>query len=301
MKFAAIALLTGSLLLGAGNTAPAEREPEPKVGEVSIYLSPPRDRNHHRLELHVFPLRGVAVLRTEPNAWSGESGIVYATAIPRKSFHGSLNLIFPHLGRIVGKVTAAPGQEACGNGYGEGATFRGRIEFRGIGGRERWSATEAEAALHETCEPYEPPRGEGDVLLTNAVAREGPGFSGPDTIAFFARSFTQRRYLEFVSVVRISGGATFLATDVEWLAGRVAAERWINRSLGEARHTVSVEREPQMPPGATFKPPPPFFGTGTYDPETQELTGSLGVRFPGLTLRLARPPMEGDLTDEERH
>lgn len=79
----------------------------------------------------------------------------------------------------------------------------------------------------------------------------------------------------------------------------MAAERWINRSVGEAHQTVSVVREPQMPPGATFKPPPPFFGTGTYDPKTQELTGSLGVRFPGLTLPLARPPMEGNLTVEE--
>jgi hypothetical protein len=299
MKRAAIALLAGSLLLGAGNTAPAEREPEARVGKVSIYLSPPHDRTHHLLELRVFPLRGVAVVRTEPNALSQKSGIVYATAIPRKTFHGSLDVTFPHLGRIVGKVTAAPGQEACGTAYAEGATFRGRIEFRGVGGPERWSARSAEAILQATCQPYEPPHGEGGVLLTNAVAREGPGYFGPDSVTFFARSSTQRRYLDFLTVVHDFGGATFLATDVEWLPGRVAVKRWINRSIGKARHTVKVEREPRLPPGATFDPPRPFFGTGTFDPETQELTGSLGVRFPGLRLPLARPPMEGSLTIEE--
>jgi hypothetical protein len=61
---------------------------------------------------------------------------------------------------------------------------------------------------------------------------------------------------------------------------------------------LSVEGKPQMPSGATFKPPAHFFGKGVYHPRTQKLTGSLSVRFPGLTLRLAHPTMEATLTDE---
>lgn len=136
--------------------------------------------------------------------------------------------------------------------------------------------------------------------MKNVVYREGPGFSGPNLIAFFARSFTQRRDLEFVSVAEdAKGSATFLATDVEFLPGRVAAERWISRAGAKADRTLSVNGEPRMPVSAAFKPPSPFFGRGIYDPSTRKLTGSLGVRFPGLTLRLAHPPMEASLTDEE--
>jgi hypothetical protein len=223
--------------------AAADAEPAPRVGEISIYVVPPNDPGHHVLELHVFPEQGVAVLKT----WmSEERGVNYAIAIPRQPFEGSLDLTFPHLGRIVGKVVAAPGQEACGENGGEDANFRGKLNFRGIGGHERWSATKAYAALRDTCQPIEPPRGKGDVRLTNAVAREGPGFSGANFIAFFARSFTRLRYLEFVAVARDPDGpATFLATDVEFLPGRVAAERWIDRSVVEADRTLSVEGEPE--------------------------------------------------------
>lgn len=276
----------------------ANAEPAPEVGEISIYIYPPTNSVHHALELHVFPQRDVAVVKTYI---SGERGINYALAIPQRPFDGSLDLTFPHLGKIVGEVAAAPGQEACAEVGGEEATFRGKLRFRGIGGHERWSATKAEATLRDTCLPIEPPRGKGEVLLTNAVAREGPGFSGPDAISFFARSSTRLRYREFVAVARYSQGpATFLATDVERLPGGVAAERWIDLSDVEADRTLSVEGKPQMPSGAMFTPPAPFFGKGTYHPKTQELTGSLGVRFPGLTLRLAHPPMEANLTDEER-
>jgi hypothetical protein len=276
----------------------ADAEPAPGLGEISVYLYPPGNPEHHELELHVFPEQGVAVVKTR---MSEERGITYAIAIPRQPFQRSLDLTFPHLGKIVGKVAAAPGQEPCAGVGGEEATFRGKLRFRGIGGHGRWSATKAEAALRDTCLPIEPPRGKGDVLLTNAVAREGPGFFGPDSIAFFARSFTRGRYLEFVAVAPYSKGpTTFLATDIESLSGRVEAERWIDRSGVEADRTLSVEGEPQMPAGATFTPPPPFFGKGIYHPKTQKLTGSLGVRFPGLILRLARPAMEASLTDEER-
>jgi hypothetical protein len=293
----AVVLIAAVFAALPSGVAAADAEPAPRVGEISIYVVPPNDPGHHVLELHVFPEQGVAVLKT----WiSEERGVNYAIAIPKQPFEGSLDLTFPHLGRIVGKVVAAPGQEACGENGGEDATFRGKLNFRGVGGRERWSATQAYAALRDTCLPIEPPRGKGDHLLTNAVAREGPGFSGANFIAFFARSFTRLRYLEFVAVAPDSDGpATFLATDVEFLPGTVAAERWIDRSVVEAGRTLSVEGEPQMPSGATFTPPAPFFGKGIYDPRTKKMTGSLGVRFPGLTLRLAHPSMEASLTDEE--
>lgn len=267
------------------------------MGEISVYLSPPNNPERHALELHVFSEQGVAVVKTR---MSEERGITYAITIPRQPFKGSLDLTFPHLGRVVGKVAAAPGQEPCAGVGGEAGTFRGKLRFRGVGGYERWSATKAQADLRDTCLPIEPPRGNGDVLLTNAVAREGPGFSGPDFIAFFVRSLTRLRYLEFVAVARYSEGpATFLATDVEWLLGRVAAERWIDRFDVEAGQSLSVEGGPQTPTGAKLAPPSPFFGKAIYHPRTKKLTGSLGVRFPGLTLRLAHPAMEANLMDEE--
>ena len=295
--FAVVLLAVAFVALLRGG-ATADAEPVPMVGEISIYVYPPYKPEHHGLELHVFPEQGVAVVATR---MSEERGINYAIAIPQQPFEGSLDLTFPHLGKIVGRVFAAPGQEACSEVGGEDATFRGKLRFRGIGGHERWSANKAYAELRATCQPIEPPRGKGDVLLTNAVAREGPGFSGPDFIAFFARSFTRLRYLEFVAVARdAEGPATFLATDVEFLPGRVAAERWIDRTGVEADRTLSVAGEPQMPSGATFTPPAPFFGQGVYHPKSQKLTGSLGVRFPGLILRLTHPAMEASLTDEQR-
>jgi hypothetical protein len=278
--------------------AAADAETVPVVGEISIFVYPPNNPEGHALELHVFPQQGVAVVKTR---MSEERGINYAISIPQRQFEGSLDLTFPHLGEIAGKVRAASGQTACGEVGGDEATFRGRLRFRGIGGHERWSTDDAEAELRDACQPIEPPRGEGDALLKNVVYREGPGFSGPDSIAFFARSFTRRRDLEFVAVAEdAKGSATFLATDVEFLPGRVAAERWISRAGVEADRTLSVNGGPRMPTSTIFKPPSPFFGKGIYDPRTRKLTGTLGVRFPGLTLRLAHPPMAASLTDEER-
>ncbi len=280
-----------------GGTA-AGSEPAPVVGEISIFVHPPNDPGSHALELHIFPQQGVAVAKTHV---SEERGVNYAVSIPKRRFEGSLDLSFPHLGKIVGKVRAASGQTACGEVGGDGATFQGSLRFRGIGGNGRWSTNRAEAELRDSCQPIEPPRGEGDVLLKNVVYREGPGFSGANSIAFFARSFTGRRDLEFVAVASdAKGSATFLATDVEFLPGRVAAERWISRAGIKADHTISVNGEPRMLTSAMFTPPSPFFGNGIYNPKTQKLTGSLGVRFPALTLRLAHPPMEASLTDEER-
>lgn len=302
MKFAphfAVLIVAVLLVARPAGIAAADAEPAPVVGEVSIFVHPPNDPGGHALELHVFPRQGVAVVKT---LMSEERGINYAVSIPKRPFDGSLDLTFPHLGKIAGKVRAAPGQTVCGEVGGDEATFQGKLTFRGIGGNGRWSTDKAEAELRDACQPIEPPRGEGDALLKNVVYREGPGFFGPDSIAFFARSFTRRRDLEFVSVAEdAKGSATFLATDVEFLPGRVAAERWISRAGAEADRTISVSGGSRMPTGAIFRPPSPFFGSGIYDPRTRKLTGSLGVRFPGLTLRLAHPPMEASLTDEERH
>jgi hypothetical protein len=115
----------------------ADAEPPPRVGEISVYVFTPNDPERHALELHVFPERGVAVLKT---LMSDERGINYAIAIPKRPFEGSLDLNFPRLGKIVGKVFVAPGQEACGeNG-------------------EQWSARKAYAALRDTCQAIEPLR-----------------------------------------------------------------------------------------------------------------------------------------------
>ena len=53
------------------------------------------------------------------------------------------------------------------------------------------------------------------------------------------------------------------------------------------------------PKRATFTPPAPFFGKGTYRRRTGKLTGSLGVRFLGLKLHLTASPIPATLTDED--
>ncbi|HEX3360184.1 MAG TPA: hypothetical protein VHS74_04240 [Solirubrobacterales bacterium] len=56
---------------------------------------------------------------------------------------------------------------------------------------------------------------------------------------------------------------------------------------------------PTGPANATFTPPAPFFGKGTYRRSTGKLTGSLGVSFLGLKLHLTPSPLTATLADED--
>lgn len=164
MKFAPhFAALIVAVLFATrpSSVAAADGEPAPVVGEISVFVYPPNDPGGHALELHIFPRQGVAVIKTR---MSEGRGINYAISIPQRPFKGSLDLTFPHLGKIAGKVGAAPGQTACGEFGGDEAAFRGRLRFRGIRGNGRWSTDKAEAELRDTCQPIEPPRGKGDVF-----------------------------------------------------------------------------------------------------------------------------------------
>jgi hypothetical protein len=89
-----------------------------------------------------------------------------------------------------------------------------------------------------------------------------------------------------------------VAVDREWLPGEVATQRWVSRwGVSRARAlTVGPGKDPAV---VTFHPPAPFFGIGIYHRASHALTGSLGVKFPGLRVRLAKPPLPAVLEDEE--
>ena len=65
------------------------------------------------------------------------------------------------------------------------------------------------------------------------------------------------------------------------------------------KKTVALESDDTGVASATITPPAPFFGRGTYRRGTGELTGRLGVSFPGLKLHLAPSPLTATLEDEE--
>jgi hypothetical protein len=97
-----------------------------------------------------------------------------------------------------------------------------------------------------------------------------------------------------------SNRAEFVAIDREWLPGEVATERWAKKAFVTLTRTVALGAGAGSPASATFTPPAPFFGKGTYRRRTGKLTGSLGVRFLGLTLHLTLRPLAAALEDEER-
>lgn len=296
-----VALVAGALLLGPGNAAAADSGPITEIGEVEVLLHSAKDRLHHLLYLHVYSQQGVALAFTQQDASSEESAIAYAVAIPRGPFGGSIDLAFPGLGRFVGDVTSGAPLRGCGNRQGSGriASFSGKIRFHGADDR-RWRAKSAIAVEIPIC-GTQTFLGRGADRLLGAVGRSGPLIFGPNLIRFEARSLTRGHELEFLTVAADRNyRASFVAVDREWLPHRVATERWVKRSILEPTGLFSINEQPTRPTSAIFTPPAPFFGTGTYLQITQELSGSLGARFPGLTLRLTRPPMQATLVDEER-
>jgi hypothetical protein len=277
-----------------------------EVEKVSIYVrSPTNPRN--ALSLEIFPAEGVAVARTYYGPhFEPESGASYSVAIPVAPFDGSLDLDFPGLGEVTGEVTstdtrgAAAEASLCEQKYpSESATFEGQIAFHGAGDARRWRTKKVEAWIVPAC-GARLERRNGSASLFHHLDGFGPSFSG-DSIRFFANGETKRRRTQFVAVgdLREDDASTLLAIDTEWLHGEIATQRWVKRYADSFEKVVRFAQDDDEPSRVTVTPPAPFFGRATYSKRTGKLIGSLGVHFPGLTLRLAQPPAEVIFEDEE--
>ena len=119
----------------------------------------------HVLSLAVYPLRGIAVARTESNDYDVENNtsVAYVEQIPKGPFDGYLDLHFKGLGRFVGQFVGEENQlRTQAEGLrGAAAIFQtgvleGSIEFHG-GGYRRWSVSHA--GFPETLAPSRLPAG----------------------------------------------------------------------------------------------------------------------------------------------
>jgi hypothetical protein len=195
---------------------------------------------------------------------------------------------------------AAAETSLCEQRYpSESATFEGQIAFHGAGDPRRWRTRRAEASIVPGC-GARLERRNGPASLFHHLDGFGPSFSG-DFIRLFANGETRRRRTQFVAVGDLSGNhsLTLLAIATEWLHGEIATQRWVKRYADSFEKVVHFAQDDDEPSRITVTPPAPFFGRGTYLRRTSRVTGSLGVHFPGLKVRLARPPAEAIFEDEE--
>lgn len=283
--------------------------PDGGVREVSFYFPSPTPNHRNVVQVQVFPGQGVAVAKTYEGAeelFKSGRGVAYAIAIPSVPFDGTLDLKFPGLGKFVGTITPenAPGSAArekkCRSSYPiEGGRFKGHLAFRGAGGYGTWKATRAGVGILLAC-AGEPEKDNGTAALFGHLAELGPSFIGPAPIQFLARGEVGRRDVKVIVWAGHSSiGVEFDAIDSEWLRGGVATERWVKVAPASRKETLALGFDSEGPTSATFTPPAPFFGKGTYRRSTGKLTGSLGVSFLGLKLHLTPSPLMAALVDED--
>jgi hypothetical protein len=306
---AAAVVLVALLAIGGipASAGAASVAPEGEAKEVTIYLPSP---TNHRfdLELHLFPAQGVAVVDTYQRVgYETLRGVAYAIAIPPAPFSGSLDLMFPGLGEVVGTVTPTFPREAgaeakiCKRSYpSEDARFEGQLSFRGAGGYATWQATEGRAEIVLAC-GAEQRRENGARYLFGQASERGLVLSGPAPIQFDAKGEVRHRYVEFVAFAdRPSDRVEFAAVDREWIHGDVATERWTKDAPVSLMKTVTFGSDSTKPALVTFTPSAPYFyGKGIYRRSTGNLAGSIGARFLGLKLHLTPSPIGAFLFDEE--
>lgn len=302
LRAAALALLAVVLVCAIPASASATGTPPEGEAKEANLLFPSPTNHHFDLELHLFPAQGVAVVDTYE--WSGNGGfegrVSYAIATPPAPLDGALDLSFPGLGSIVGTVTpdvprtSAARAKLCRRDYPtEGATFEGHLDFRGAGGYGRWEATKSPVEVVLAC-GTEPKKEDGSHALFVHVIELGPVLNGPAPIRLFAQGEVRHRVIEFIAWGgQSSNSVELVAIDREWLPGEVATERWVKKGNASLKNIVALG------PAATFTPPAPFFGKGTYRRSTGKLSGSLAVSFLGLKLHLTPSPLTATLADEE--
>lgn len=308
-RFAVLGLVLAAALgvhpvgtAGAADTVAA-------AGDVEMFVpggkgSDPRNV----LLLHLYPQRGVALVSVrEGYDRAGKPVLVnsYAIAIPKEQFEGSIDVKFPRLGEVTGQITSSelskpelPAKACDGRVPIASAAFEGRLRFRGFGDHRTWTAHKAEGTVEAECDaPALEAENETEVLF-GALGQFRPLLLGPGYFRFLAGGRSPGRVVEFLALGSGYLG-TFQAVDKEWLPGDVATERVVSMTTSSFGASIEVGAG-EHPKRVTFTPPAPFFGHATYRRSTHKLRGSLGARFLGLNLRLARRPMRAVLEDEER-
>jgi hypothetical protein len=302
-KVALISLaLLAALLVLTAPAAAAQTEIQPAEEELTLYLHAPGHYSKHVLWLTVYARQGVATILSEPDGREIENdlGVAYVTRMRKGPLDGRLDVRFPHLGHIVGRIVPKVGSENEGTSHGcggrsESGTFVGSVDFRGSGGYGVWRARHAAVTISRGGQLPCIPRSDGSLpkTLFGYVTGYGPGFSaGSDgPFSFLDAGIPgRRRGTEFFAAIYGRGPGetvTFTALDYEWLAGGVACERWAQLSGAPRGDLFEIAPGAAYPPSATLKPPAPFSGEATYSRKGHTFLGDLGVHMLGRTVRLA--------------
>jgi hypothetical protein len=269
--------------------------------EVGIYLTgPPGHRYQNTLQLKLLPRQGAAVVTTLTAGTDFENGggVAYATRTRKALRAGRVDVHFPGLGRIVGRVVGDGEPRSSRSRTGCAATevtesghFVGHLVFRGAGGYRTWRARRAESVTkrNTSCGEGAPPKTLfGYLGETGTPALEG----GSSLVSVLGSGYENgKRSVQFIAEIHGRGpeeAAGFTVFDHEWLAGhRIAANRWMSRRGVPLGDHFEIAPGARKPPSATLRPPAPFSGEATYSRQGHKLTGGLSVQLLGLKLRLA--------------
>jgi hypothetical protein len=317
----AVAALVMSALVLAGVVPPsgaaAKTEVRPAEETLTVILQHKRSgslsyvgEGTHVLYLEVYPLRGIAVARTESNNYEFENNesVAYAEQIPKGPFDGYLDLHFKGLGTFAGefvpretnlerKVKGCDGPRRVS----QTGDLEGSIEFHG-GGFRKWTASRALSFLNRSprldCRPGAAKRERKPKDLFGYVEGAPGSFSGW-RYSLRARLRRSDRLTEIAifGYERKRPAINFDAGTFEWLPGGIATGRFVNRSVRGGAH-LEVSQGGYHPDHATLRPPSPFSGVGTYERATHRLTGNFSIGFPGLKLRFGSGVTVAELLDE---
>jgi hypothetical protein len=300
---ARIAIVVFGLLLAAA-AVPAGAAARGPEETVAFYLHAPGHEFRHVLGVSVLPRQGGAVVFTEESDSDTENdrGVAYAMRIPKGPLGDRLNIHFPGLGRISGRIVGgkSSGKPACSKDRQEDATFLGRIEFRGAGGYGRWRAHRAEGLITRTCgEGIKPPKTAFGYLSGYGPELVGGG-DGPTS--FLQAVNTRGGAAGVVFTAEVDGRGpeettAFTVSDYEWLDGGIAVERWASRRGVPRGDLFEIAPGGRRPPTATIRPPAPFSGEATYSREGNTLLGDLSVHLLGKTVRIAGSHTEAALAN----
>lgn len=302
----ALAVIAAAFLAPPTGSA-AKGEARPPEEEATIIVSSPHHENRNVLGMKVYAEQGVAVLWTDSSdiEFDNDRGVAYAVRIPRRPLDGRIDVRFPGLGRIVGRIdlqgkskSSGP-QNACGEPREVTASghFHGSVVFRGSGGYGTWRA--ADARLFTTRKPGTSceAAGSGGAPESRQLFDYFDGF-GPLLLGGGERPISElravlpgrRRTTELIAEIRFPGpdeAVGFIAFDYERLGGGVLCKRWADRRGMPRRDRFDIAPGAARPPAATVRPPRPFSGEATYSRQGRTFLGDLSVHMLGRTVRLA--------------
>jgi hypothetical protein len=280
---------------------------------VEIYLRGPHGHRYRdTLQLKLFPRQGVAVVTTLTGGTDFEEGggVAYATRTRKGLRAGRVDVHFPGLGRIVGRVLGdgepepARGKTGCAATESfESGHFVGHLVFRGSGGYRTWRASRVKSytTRNTSCREKIPPK-----TLFGYLDETGtPALEGGSSLASVLGSGYEngKRSVQFIAEIHGRGpeeAAGFTVFDDEWLAGhRIAANRWMSRRGVPLGDHFEIAPGARKPPSATLRPPAPFSGDAIYSRKGHTLLGDLSVDLLGLRLRLAGPHTVAFLDNSE--